>query len=253
MKIEKVITEDYVIINLRGEFDTIFCPKFNEEVEHTLESGVQWIILNLRYVRFINSTALGAIIKAKKLAQSKEGDLVISKPSSFCKDVLEKVGLDRLIKVFDDDEAAAQHILNELGEERDPVEGGESPLLFWFAEQGKNALLPRGVAVARLVNLDENTIELVWNHAKNNVSSKDAAKLFSTDSDFRVKFRIPIFSKEYFEVECACREARSVEEGKSIQVVGRFTFVDDAHRQQIKQFLQDMRYLKETLHRETNG
>ena len=30
---EKGITEDYAIINLRGEFDTIFCPKFNEEID----------------------------------------------------------------------------------------------------------------------------------------------------------------------------------------------------------------------------
>ena len=64
-------------------------------------------VLNLRLVKFINSTALGGLIKASKILTANGGQLQISRPSRFCKDIIEKVGLDRVIPVHESDEAAA--------------------------------------------------------------------------------------------------------------------------------------------------
>lgn len=250
MRIEKVITEDYAILQLKGEFDAIFFPRFNEEVETLLAEGRTWVVVNLRFVRFINSTALGAIIKAKKAATAAKGDLVISQPSAFCKDVLQKVGLDKIIRVFEDDESSVAHILKQLGEERDPVESQQSPLLFWFAEAKRNAQLPNHVALGRLVNFDESTAEIAWDFGKTKLTEAAALELLTPGTDLRIKFRIPMFSKEYFEIDAAVREARA-QGHRAADFVVRFTRVEKETADRIGQFLKDMRYLKDTLREET--
>ncbi|MBK9384224.1 MAG: STAS domain-containing protein [Planctomycetes bacterium] len=250
MRIEKVTTEDYAILHLKGEFDAIFFPRFNEEVESLLAEGRSWVVVNLRFVRFINSTALGAIIKAKKAATAAKGDLVISQPSAFCKDVLQKVGLDKIIKVFEDDEVAVAHILKNLGEERDPVESQQSPLLFWFAEAKRNAQLPNHVALGRLVNFDESTAEVAWDFGKTKLKDEDVLELLAPGTDLRIKFRIPMFSKEYFEIDSAVREAKLA--GKqAANFIVRFTRVEKDVAERLGQFLKDMRFLKDTLREET--
>lgn len=250
MRIEKVITEDYAILQLKGEFDAIFFPRFNEEVENLLAEGRTWIVVNLRFVRFINSTALGAIIKAKKSATAAKGDLVISQPSAFCKDVLQKVGLDKIIKVYEDDEAAVAHILKQLGDDRDPVESQQSPLLFWFAEAGRNAKLPNHVALGRLVNFDESTAEVAWDFGKTKLSDRDVSELLTPGADMRIKFRIPMFSKEYFEIDCAVREAK-ITGPSTTSFITRYTRVEKETAERLEQFLKDMRFLKDTLREET--
>jgi anti-anti-sigma factor len=66
MKIDKSVLDDYAILTLKGEFDTFYVPRLQEEVEGLLEQGVRHILLNLRLVKFINSTALGSIVKLFK-------------------------------------------------------------------------------------------------------------------------------------------------------------------------------------------
>src|SRR5258708_5100665 len=106
MQISVEPREDYAILHLRGEFDTYYVPALQQEIDQLGKSGIHKAVLNLRLVRFINPTALGAVIKSSKQLAQKGGKLVISRPSTFCRDIFEKVGLDRVVPVFDSDEAA---------------------------------------------------------------------------------------------------------------------------------------------------
>ena len=106
MRITVEPSENHAVLHLRGEFDTYYCPLLQEEIDNTQKAGITQIVLNLRMVKFINSTALGAIIKASKALDAQGGQLVISHPSTFCRDILEKVGLNRVVPVLDTDEDA---------------------------------------------------------------------------------------------------------------------------------------------------
>src|SRR5688572_17117069 len=99
--------EDHAVLHLRGEFDTYYVRTLQEEVDALVAAGTPNLILNLRLVKFINSTALGAIIKASRQCQSKGGKLALSRPSPFCRAIIEKVGLDRVVPIFDSDDEAA--------------------------------------------------------------------------------------------------------------------------------------------------
>ena len=58
--------DQHVTLHLRGEFDTFYCADLEKEVAAIQKAGIPNVVLNLRWVKFINSTALGAIIKASK-------------------------------------------------------------------------------------------------------------------------------------------------------------------------------------------
>ena len=100
-------SEDHAVLHLRGEFDTYYVPLLQQEIDALVKAGIVRVVLNLRLVKFINSTALGAMIKASKLLQAKGGKLVIARPSTFCRDIIEKVGLDRVVSIFSDSLDAA--------------------------------------------------------------------------------------------------------------------------------------------------
>jgi len=117
MHIRIVTRENYAILHLRGGFDTSDVPMLQQEIDALTKANITRVILNLRLVRFINTTALGAMIKFNQLLQAKNGKLVISHPSKFCHDIIKKVGLDHSVTVFKSDEAAAASFAETKAEE----------------------------------------------------------------------------------------------------------------------------------------
>ncbi len=140
MNLDTTLPDDYAILTLKGEFDTFHGPRFQEEIDDTIEKGVSYLILNMRLVKFINSTALGAIIKATKTLKAHEGQLVLSNPSSFVKDIVNKLGIDQLVPVFDDEESALRHVIKSLNA-MEMAEGSqlrEEKVLITFPDDTRN-------------------------------------------------------------------------------------------------------------------
>ncbi|MFN8826040.1 MAG: STAS domain-containing protein [Planctomycetota bacterium] len=106
MKIDKILHDDYAILTLKGEFDTFFVPALMQDVEGLVQRGISHMILEMRLVKCINSTALGAVIKVHKLCRAEGGELVISQPSPVVRDVMTKVGIDKLISLCDTEKDA---------------------------------------------------------------------------------------------------------------------------------------------------
>ena len=126
--------EDFTLLHLRGEFDTFYCPMLQKEIDGLISAGVTRIAINLRLVKFINSTALGAIIKAARILGANDGKLVISRPSPFCREIIEKVGLDRVVPIYDTDEDAGRALVEDhtapAREDEPSVLEDESAVLF---------------------------------------------------------------------------------------------------------------------------
>ena len=130
--------EDYAVLHLRGEFDTYYCRHLQEEVDALIGAGTVYAILNLRMVKFINSTALGAIIKASKAFVANGGKMALSRPSPFCREIIGKVGLDRVVPLYEEDEEAARQILSGTAAPKKKGKGApeedESSVLFTPAD-----------------------------------------------------------------------------------------------------------------------
>jgi anti-anti-sigma factor len=108
MKVIKERRDGVVVLTLKGEFDSFVTKPFSEEIAKVQGEGINHLVLNLLYVKYINSTALGAMIKARKACREARGDLVVSRPSPAVREAMESLGLDKLFTILDDDEAAVE-------------------------------------------------------------------------------------------------------------------------------------------------
>jgi anti-anti-sigma factor len=257
---------------LRGEFDTYYVPLLQEEVEGLLKAGMNSAVMNLRLVKFINSTALGAIIKSSKQLNAKGGKLVVSRPSSFCRDIFEKVGLDRVVGVFATDEEASEYLLQGTSRHaraQDPqLEEQVSTVLFspvdksriehFLPEDQRTVVTPLSTeksatawsGAGRMLSLDPKGLRFTWNGGHTGLTPFAMGQFLSIGTDWKVKFRLPLLQRGYCEASCTIHEVEERPEG--VKVGATFKAIDTATRDAIKQYANDMAFLKDELKKATD-
>ena len=263
-------SDDHAILHLRGEFDTYYCPLLQEEIDGIVKTGVVNLVLNLRMVKFINSTALGAIIKASKHLSAEGGGLAIARPSAFCRDILEKVGLDRVVSVFDTDEEAVASFSSSgeaaNGDDKDFEEDASSVLFslldherlehFIAKVKAKNpvhghAFGSNWSGVGRMAGLSERGLRFTWNGGKTELSPFDMGQMLAVGTGLSVKFRLPLLQRGYCE---AAVEVEVLEERAGDVKVGcAFSKIDDDTREAVRQYSKDMAFLKDELRKATDS
>ena len=245
MKIDKSVLEDYAILTLKGEFDTFYCPRFQEEVEALFEQGILHVILNMRLVKFANSTALGAIIKAHKRAKAEGGELVVSRASSFVQKVVSSLGIDQLISMFDDEDAAIKHMVQSLNQRElagdAPVEEEKVVVSFPGQTNEKGA---QQTVIGTMCNVNGERLQFTWSGDRHGLSPDQAKKLFK-DKAVTLKFQVKLSKKGHFEVEANVTEALANEDG--VKVTASYRDIPDNDRDALNQFAADMEFLKRQL------
>ena len=262
--------DSYAILHLRGEFDTYYVPALKAEIDGLLKAEEPYVVLNMRLVRFLNSTALGAIIKASKQLTAAGGKLVISRPSKFSRDILEKVGLDRVVPVYDTDEEAAANLGTAAPAKDEAVifEEDQSSVIFspldleriqHFINQDGKVVNPvhghsfgdRWSGIGRMSGLDEQSVRFTWNGGNTQLSTFAMAQLLALGTEWKIKFRLPLLQKGYCEAIASISEVE--ERAEDVKIQATFTEIDDETRASVKQYGADMAYLKEELRRATDA
>ena len=77
MRLVKDIRGETAILTLKGDFDSFVCNPFVEQIEGLMDEGVQHVILNMRLIKFINSSGAGCLIKNHRKLKEKDGDLAV--------------------------------------------------------------------------------------------------------------------------------------------------------------------------------
>jgi anti-anti-sigma factor len=225
MKVLKENLSEIVVLTLKGEFDSFVTNPFSSEIQKVIDSGVCKIVLNMRLVKFINSTALGSMIKARKLCKKANGDMAVSQPSPAVREAMESLGLDRLFSIYDDDEDAVGALDKAAAVAL--TEDAESTVMIHIPGQSKPV-------VARLRKLLAETIEC---RVPTGTSDMVAGR------ELRLKFRLPLYRKEFFDI--SARIETVAEEANGIMACMRYTKVSDEDRAAIERFLDDMDDLRE--------
>ncbi|MCK5942991.1 MAG: STAS domain-containing protein [Planctomycetes bacterium] len=250
MKIDKSLHDDYATLTLKGEFDTFYCPALMEEVEDLLERGVNHLILDMRLVKFINSTALGAVIKAHKRCRAEDGELVVAQPSPFVRDVMTKVGIDKLIELHADEAAATKAIIKHLNKKELT---GEAPVdqekvLVTFPDETRNKMLGgKKVLVGKIANVDGNKMQFLWNGSKAGFNADQAKALFFDGGEMHLKFQVKMIKKSFFEFEAAAAGVEPAANDDTVRITAKYTKISDADRDALGQFANDMAFLKTQL------
>ncbi|NUP96968.1 MAG: STAS domain-containing protein [Planctomycetaceae bacterium] len=260
---------DFATLHLRGEFDSFYCPQLLQEVEALQKGGVTRLVLNLRLVKFINSTALGTIVKISKQLNSSGGKLVIARPSNFARDMITKVGINRLVPMFDTDEDA-QAALAGAKKAAEPapaadLQEGESSVLFnptdpkridhFVAEVRRvkgivnpvhgHAFGSNWVGRGRMASLDEKGLHFTWNGGDTGLDVFAMGQFLAIGTEVRVKFRLPLFQSGFCEAIALVSEVEERDGG--VKIGATFSRIEDRTLAAVRQYSADLKFLKDEL------
>lgn len=237
MKIQRsALDEGVAALTLTGEFDSFAANPFLEQVDAIIHSGTSNVVANLRLVLFINSTAIGSLIKARKRLKGLGGDLVIAEPSARVKETLSSLGLEKVIRTFNSDDDAI-HFLCQAEDAAVDIPS-ENTVLLRFAEAAKQKAFKDSSSVAKIKNLAEDGIKF---------TTSAQPSLFESGTKVKVKFRLPLFRKNYFfEIDCAVASTSSESGGQT--VFAEFQDISDDDQRAIADFVREMRLLRDEAH-----
>jgi anti-anti-sigma factor len=191
----------FTILHLRGELDTLESPRLTREISSLRAAGASRLALNLWRVQFINSTAMGAIVRESRDLAARDGKLVISRPSVFCRDLFEKIRLDLVVPIYDSDAAAGRALMeaergavSESGRE-DPEQ--KTRVFFSPCDLGRTRrFIPEVVSgespvawcgVGQLIDLKRGGLHFLWNGNNTRLTPFEMGQLLALGTEIRVK------------------------------------------------------------------
>lgn len=224
MKLRKENRDGITVITLEGEFDAFVIKAFNNEITKILEEGTDQIVLNLALVKFVNSTALGSILRAHKECARAGGSLIVSQPSAPVRDAMQSLGLDRHFSICATDDEAVAALQGEGAVDIDPASA--SAVMIHIPESTRTQ-------VAKMTRLDAESLECRLNKPPDKLVHGRTVQL---------KFRLPLYRREYFEPSA---RIESVESGSgTTNLTMRFTEISDDDQAAIENFVSDMNELR---------
>jgi len=95
------------MLALEGDLDSFNAQDLIKFVQNMFEKeGLLHLVADFSKLRYINSTGLGAILRISKMLLSKKGSFGIVGPNENVFEVIEIVGANRLLKIYETKEEA---------------------------------------------------------------------------------------------------------------------------------------------------
>ena len=89
------------LISVVGEVDLWVAPDFKAPITEAIDEGAREVLVDVSGTTFMDSTALGVLVGAKKRLHKREGSVVIVGSTSLVRRMFEISGLDRLFEFRD--------------------------------------------------------------------------------------------------------------------------------------------------------
>lgn len=224
MKIESSVTGGTGSLILRGEFETESADSFLTTCDELLAGGTSRIAVSFRYVKYINSTALGSVVRARTKCKARGGDLVITRPSKLTRQVVEGMGLDSVLLMYDDEEEGHAFLQGDGGgptvaDPDAPPKVAQTPseqphVMFSFDDQ-RGELFPgrsrHGVAMFGSVN--PQGLMFSWNPTEHGCSEDVVAKMFPAGSFVHCKLQLKLIRKEFFRGDVTVQSVTTAKDG----------------------------------------
>jgi anti-sigma B factor antagonist len=222
----KVTQQDGVaIVEIVGELDAFNLAQASTAVDALVGADKPKVVLNLRLMSFINSSALGYLIKARKTALAHGGEIVIAHPRQMLRKLLVTLGLDKVYTIFETVEEAVKHFagktaaaMSDLGKATDDSFAGANAILFALVTSGSERRY-----VGRITSLYANGLKFRWDVPEPSASLEATLSTANFDSEIhsgrklRIKFRQPFMLQDhYFEMDATVTSVSKelLEDGK---------------------------------------
>lgn len=99
MEINKAISNQNVIITLKGRLDTMTAPQLDDEVKGIDFDEVETVTLNLKDLEYISSSGLRVILALYKSLKSKGGNLRIVNVSNTIMELFSMTGMSDYLDI----------------------------------------------------------------------------------------------------------------------------------------------------------
>ncbi|MCY4401245.1 MAG: STAS domain-containing protein [Candidatus Poribacteria bacterium] len=103
--------QNTAVVHVQGKIIGSTVAQLQEEIERQLQNGNNKLIIDLKNVPLLDSTALGVIILAFQVLQRSGGKLVLLSPQKAVSSVLEVTRLTSILEVYETEEAARNAFL----------------------------------------------------------------------------------------------------------------------------------------------
>lgn len=94
--------EGWAVIDVSGELDLSNAPQLDDAVQQRMAEGDRRLAIDLSEVSFMDSSALGVLVRCLKRLNEEQGDLVLVGANGAPRRVLEITGLDRTFTIVPD-------------------------------------------------------------------------------------------------------------------------------------------------------
>lgn len=91
---------DVTVLDASGRLDLLTAPEFRARIADAIAGGTSRLVVDFERVEFVDSSGLGALVAALKLARRAGGDLRICGASEQLEIVLDLTGLDRVLRPY---------------------------------------------------------------------------------------------------------------------------------------------------------
>ncbi|MCZ6787097.1 MAG: STAS domain-containing protein [Planctomycetota bacterium] len=249
MKIERKTAADgdVTILAFTGEFDAFNLPTISEKIDTLISKGCTKLVFNLHLLKFINSSALGYLIKTHKRLKQLDGELVLSQPSKFFQTTIATLGIDQIFKIYANDAEAVTYFAETGVAEQAKVEGvpvddkllGSTTMFFRLLDDPE-----AGMAVGKILSIYEDgpTFKYPSNPDKVKIDPDD----LTIGRKLWIKFRQPFLQKErFFEMEAEITMAVDLDGASEASKYRlRYTKIDQADQKVLDQFVKDQDLLR---------
>lgn len=236
MEIGKSFADGILTLALTGDFDTTETDYFTAEISEAIDAGRYRVLLDLSGLEFINSTALGALLRAQKRLAQYGGGLAATKAPSDVARTFRVLQLDRRIPLHDE-AAPATDYLKQLRPDDVPPSGDEVE----FGPPGDGGAAGVRPRRGRLESIHEEGLVFSFE----NLSGENPEEVFPVGGSLRLRFRLPLYHPTHV-FQPVARIDREEQQGReTIFVEVSFTELSDTERGAIRQYVKDLRFLRE--------
>jgi anti-sigma B factor antagonist len=94
------VGDDVYVVAPTGELDLYTCPEFKDELLRVVATGARHVVVDLSLTTFVDSTALGVLLRGDERLKEADGRLSVVCPDEKILRVFEVTGLDRVFEIF---------------------------------------------------------------------------------------------------------------------------------------------------------
>ncbi|MBI3272731.1 MAG: STAS domain-containing protein [Planctomycetes bacterium] len=281
MMTERKDRGEITLLLLKGSFEaTRDLDQFTNTMEALLDAGRTRVVLDMHLLSYLNSTAVGRLVKYKKRLSETGGDLHLLAPTRAVREVLDLLHLDQLFRTFGKEgdalaalggsaaPAAAGGTIAAGGPAATPapdssirtsalagvnIEEQGAVLLFKLLDPHRAQLFGKLQGIGSILEVDKERLTFLWvppGQGKTKKKTRELAEpelavIFAPGAKLKLKFRLPLHKKAfYYEVPASVESSSAVAGGLGgAKVTCGYAGLAEAERRDIVEFMKALTYL----------